>query len=111
MIKYVKYKTLDSWLEDDLFDILGYLVVKGKKVSVVKRKSQYKNPNKDSDAVVSKKIDFIENNILHTTTVERILHRYITETNTNWYDIPKHDYSIKRIVGKAIEKKLFKLMN
>ena len=106
MVKYIRFKALDNWLADDISEVLGYLKINGGKVSVIKKMSEFN----ESDRNIEYKINFIERNILTHEMVYKIASRFVLETNTNWYDIPKYDYHLKRIVKKALRKKFEKLI-
>jgi len=105
IIKYVKFKTLDKWLYDDLNYLLGYLKVSGNKVKKSKSKSSVK---KDSDSTIDKKVDYIEDNILTNKFVYKVITKYIDETNTNWYNVPKNDYYVREAMEEALKKELRK---
>lgn len=109
MAKYIRYKALDNWLHEDLKHLLGYVKVNGNTVSAITKKSEYKDPTNLSNSAIETRINFIEANILTHVTAFNIATRFIQETNTNWYDIPKNDLFVKRFIEKAIKKKFEKL--
>lgn len=80
MVKYIYYKVLDSWLYNDLIDLLSYLKVRDGKVSLIDSVDDYKasNVDKDSDEVIEKKIEYIEKFFLH----RRFLYTYHDNVNT-----------------------------
>jgi len=93
IINYVKYKTLDKWLYGELKHLLKYVKL-----------SKKKNSQNDTD----KKVDYLEDNIVTDNFVRKIIEKYVRETQTNWYDIPKNDYFLKEIMEKELKKKLKK---
>jgi hypothetical protein len=114
MKDFFYYKTIDKWLynEEDMLDLLNYLRVTDKGIDVLNKLDDYKetNINKDNQATVERKVDFIENNILSKSNVFKILKNYIAETNTNWFDLEKNSYQVKKIIKKYIRTKLINMI-
>jgi Asp-tRNA(Asn)/Glu-tRNA(Gln) amidotransferase B subunit len=107
IVKFVQMKTLDHWLYRDLAPLLGYFKVDSSgKVSVITKKEDYnpKSIKDDSDEIIEKKIDFIEENLLTRKTVKKILDRYVSDTNGEWVKIPKRPEVIKILIGEKLKK-------
>jgi len=104
--KYYYYKVLDKYLDDDLKHILNYFVIQNDKVVRIKSLNDYKEmtADKDSSETREKKIKYIEDNVLSVRIIKRILKKYVKETGTNWYDLPKQGYYVKDFIGKHIKK-------
>ena len=107
--KYFRLKMLDKWLYDDSSHLLGYFKVKGDKVELISKLSDYdaNASDKDSDDINKKKIKYIENNLLSYDFSYKILQKLVEDTNTNWYDLHKHEGLVKDAFNIAL-KKLFK---
>lgn len=114
MTDYFYYKTLDKWLrrEKDMLDLLNYLYATDSKVDVLNSMNDYKESNidKDTQATVDKKIEFIEKHILSKDGIYNILKNYVKETSTSWYDLEKNTYFIKELIRKYLKKKLIHLI-
>jgi len=112
LTKFFYYKTLDKWLYKDLHDILNYLKVKDGKVSIINSMKDYdalaveKDTQKDADL----KVKFIEDNVFTKHDMKRILQEYIAETGTNWVDLPKNSYFIKKLTKDKIMRHIKRLM-
>ena len=106
--KYFYYKLLDDWLYDDLIDLLNYFVVSGDKVEMIKKIYDYKDDRvkKDTTEMLEKKTDYIEDNLFSKTDMYNALFNFTRETNTNWYDLPKHEYLVMGLVKKRLRKKI-----
>lgn len=108
--KFFYYKTLDKWLRSDFISILNYLKYENGKVDLISKLENYSPTNNDSEDVISKKIDFIENNILDEDNIRRILKEFVKETNINWYDLTQHTYTIKSVIKSYLKEKLVKMI-
>jgi hypothetical protein len=104
--KYIYYKVLDKYLYDDMSDILNYMVVKNGEVSLIKKLDDHKITTVDNDSDKNKdlKVAFIEKNVLSKKIVKNLLHKFVAETGTNWYDIPKKTFYVKQMIHKALKK-------
>lgn len=108
LAKHYYYKTLDKWLMEDITDVLNYFVVRDGKVSMISNLSDYKSTNidKDTDKTAKLKADYIGEHVLSTRKMKKILTKFVHETEINWIDIPRNEYSLRR----AVEHELIKLI-
>lgn len=110
MTKYFYFKVLDKWLYDEIDDVLNYLTSKNDKIDVLSNLNEYKSStvDKDSDIIVKKKIEFIENYFLTKSAMNGILSE-ITESNgIQWVELPKNEYIVKSFIKKYLVRKLKK---
>ena len=108
MTKYFYYKTLDKWIYNDLLGVLSYFQISGKNVSLKKDLDKI-NPNdvlKLKQDEVDKLVDNLEDNYLTKDMVKKILHRFVNDTNVNWYDLTKYEGPIREVIGKTVKSKL-----
>lgn len=85
MIKYYK-KKLRKWLRGDLKSVLDK--VKGDNID--------------------KKIEYIEDNIIKTSIVEKILYVYMKKTGLNWVNLTKNNDILKEVFKLEISRRLNK---
>ena len=113
LTNYYFYKILDKWLWNDMNDILNYFNVQGNKVSVISNMSQYKptNVHKDTQKTTELKVKFIEEKFLTKGLVRRILHKFATETGTQWVDIPHNEYFFRQAFMKVLKKKILRAIS
>ncbi len=106
MIKHVYYLFLDKWLYRDLSDILNYFVIRDGKVSMILSMKDYdpKRVDKDTQADIEKKADYIGQHILKKSDMGAILYKFVKETGTKWYDLPQNDYFLRGLVEKSVKK-------
>jgi hypothetical protein len=109
MVKFFQMKTLDKWLLTDMLDVLNYLKVdQYGKVDVINSMNEYR-PNSsqnESQPILEKKVDFIQKFFLTSSVVNRLLHRYVRESGTQWVQLTNDQYQIR----KEIFRKLMKLI-
>lgn len=108
MTKYYLAKTVEKWLYEDLIDALNYLRVRDGKIDVLGSLKEY-NPvsvDKDSDATIKKKIDFLEQYFLNKRIIKKWLAEFVKQTHYNWFDLTKGEYFLKDL----FKKKLIKLL-
>ena len=60
----------------------------------------------DSVDDVEKKADFIQDNILGTTEMRKLLQRMIDELGIRWYDLPKRESLVVDAVERFLNKRL-----
>ena len=101
-------KMANHWLHSDYEDLLKYLVVKSKKVSLVSNKSQYEKNSTSSD--VEMKIDFIVNNVMTKYDMKSFLKKLCIKTGINWYDLYQHKSFVKKAIYKKIKKNILKMI-
>lgn len=108
MTKYFYYKMLDKWLYKDSLAILSLLQINKGNVSLIKDLDKYNADDvlKDSNDDVEKKIDFLEDNLFTQNMVQNTLHKFVGDTNINWYDMTKYEGPIREILSKTLKSKL-----
>ena len=97
MAKYFYYKLLDDWLYDDLSDILDNFSITNGVVDVSASATLDRNTDN-----IEKKIDFIQRFFFTKKDMKKLLHKYVRETGTNWYQLPQNSYFIKKIIERKI---------
>uniref|UniRef100_A0A6C0EBV2 Uncharacterized protein n=1 Tax=viral metagenome TaxID=1070528 RepID=A0A6C0EBV2_9ZZZZ len=108
--EYIRYKTLDKWLYDDMKYLLKYLVVDDGKVRVV-RSSKEKDDNKissDSTSDLEKKSDYIGENILTKDKTRDVLIRILRQFNVKWFDLPHKESLVRDMIERYLKHKLKK---
>lgn len=112
MIKYYYDLVRDSWLLDELNDVLNYYIYSDGKVHMIKSMSDYspKNIAKDTDKIAEKKVEHIEETILTKYDMEEILNKFSRDTRIKFVDFPKNELllrqAVKEYLMKQIKKKL-----
>jgi hypothetical protein len=110
LAKHFYYRTLDDWLWEDenMKDILNYIKVSDKGVDVLNSMSEYKSTNisKDTQLTYEQKIEFIEKKVLSVDNMEKILKKFVKETNIKWVELVKNHFFIKDLVKKYLKQKL-----
>lgn len=110
--KIFYYKLLDKWLydNDDAGYILGYLKVIDGKVELIKdidKKDDYKANTQD---IVDKKVDYIEDKIIKIDDILAILKKFVEGTHISWCELPKNSFFVKEAIEKTLERKLKRLI-
>jgi len=105
IVKNTYYKVLDKWMYDELSDLLKYFVAGSNGVELVRSIDQAKETSDNID-VIEKKIDFIEQNLFKEHDMEKIIRKFLRETNLTWVDIPKNYYFLKDAVKHYLKKKI-----
>lgn len=113
MVKYFYFKTLDKWLYDDLDDALNYLTSKDGKIDILSNLNDYKmsTVEHDSDLIIKKKIEFIEEYFLTKSMVSNILTNLTEESDIQWVNLAKNEYIVKKFIGKYLIKQLKKAIS
>ena len=96
--KNLYYQLLDKWLYGDLVDILNYFRVKDGKVVLISSMKDYNSAAVEKDTIDSleKKIDYIQKHFFTIKDMKKLLNNYVSESGTNWYDLIKKPYFIKK---------------
>lgn len=104
MVKYAHLKALDEWLMEDLVDILNYFVVKGNKVDLINKLSDYKpdTVHKESIKTLEKKVDFIEKYFLSRRVMHKLVKKFIQESGYNYVDLPHRQDQLKRFINDKL---------
>lgn len=98
MVDYVKAKLLDKWLYKDLSEVLSYLTISDGKV----KPSASSSSKDDSRDIMTKKIKYLEDNIITHRLIRKVVAKYIDETNTMWVDIPTNTYYLKEVLKSKL---------
>ncbi len=106
--KYYYYKIIDKWIYKDLFPILAFIDSQSNKIQLIKDIKDYdiEKLNKDSDDIIEKKVDYLENILLTKDMVKYVLQKICSKNNINWYDLNKYERKIKKIFYKYLRDKL-----
>ena len=112
LTKYFYYKVLDKWIYDDLLSLLSMLTINDDTVSLVKKLDDVKTNTvlKNSQEEIDKKIDFLEDNILTKEMVQKILYKFVSDTNINWYDLTKYEGAVREVIGKTLKSKMRRMI-
>lgn len=105
--KYFRYKLLDSWLYNELSNLLGYFVINNDgSVSLIDKLDNYnKNAeNMDTLEIIDKKSDYIERYILTEDMCYKLIKKFIKGTGSNWYDLTKIEELIEEFMNKQLTK-------
>lgn len=111
MIRYFYYKVLGDWLYDDYKGLLNYFVIKNDIVDVISNLNEVDESKQNSIAEQEKKIEFIKNYIFTKKFVYKILSKYIAYTNSNWYDLNRNEYYIKKLIKHKLKNKILKAIS
>lgn len=106
MVKYYYFKTLDKWLPDELSALLNYFSYKDGKVEIVKDLSQTKKENKDSDEVIEKKIDYIQQNVFSKSDMKKLLKKFVQKHNTKFSYLPRNEDYLRHYVKKHLKSRI-----
>ena len=112
--KNLYYQLLDKWLYGDLVDVLNYFRVKDGKVVLISSMKDYNSSAVEKDTIDSleKKIDYIQKHFFTIKDMKKLLNHYVSESGTNWYDLIKNPYFIKKeakdVIMRSIKQALKK---
>jgi len=105
----ILYLTLDKWLYSaEMSHLLKYLRVVNDKVVPIAKEDDYKT-NKisgESDSIIEKKIDYIQENLLDMEQMRKILTKITEELDYKWYDLLSHKKVIMEVIERYLKKKL-----
>lgn len=102
-INYVYKDMYDYWFYDELYDLLGYLKIKGSKVS----KSSYKNPDNDSDATTLKKIKYLKSKY-DKKFIKKHLEKFAKKKNFDIINVPSQPTLFISYIKKVFKQHLKK---
>lgn len=110
VIKDLHYRFLDDWLPRDFPNILQYLKVKGKTVTLVKSKAESEKNNIDNDSSDDheERIDYIEEHYLTLSNTKSILRKIMKENRLKWYNLPHNKTLVKHVMAHFIKKEIEK---
>ncbi len=92
------YKLLDKWLYEELVDILNYFRVRDGKVVLISSMKDYDSSAVENDSIdmLERKIDYIQSDFFTIKDMMKLLNTYVLQSGTNWYDLIKNPYYIKK---------------
>lgn len=105
-VKYYYHKLLEKYIQDDMYDLLGYLKIDGDKVEFIKSMDEYQQTIEPSYKDLLK-IKFIKENILSRRLVYKLLKMFIKKYHGKWYKLGVPD--IEKYVVKFLHEKLKEL--
>lgn len=107
--KYTKYffiKLVKSWFYADFQDLLDYVIIDNKKISLIKDIKQLKkNKNKGS---IHKKINFIINNIFTKYSLKSLIKKFCIKSGLTLDDLYKYKFHLKKSIYLKIKSILHK---
>jgi hypothetical protein len=108
LAKYYYYKILDKWIYNDLFPLLAFIDTSSSKTQLIKGMEDFDTQKltKESDDIIEKKIDYLENILLTKDMVRHVLKKICLENNINWYDLNKYEKQIKKVFYNYLLDKL-----
>jgi hypothetical protein len=106
--KHFLYKTIDKWLNNDLDELLNYLVSEPNGVRLLKDLDEFdeQRVDRDKQSDFEKKVLFIEDKFLSFNNVYDLLDELVKESNLKWTDLQKREYVIKDMIKHYLKKKL-----
>jgi hypothetical protein len=105
IVKYFYYKIIDKWLYSDLLPLLGFVTLHDGKAQLIKNLDNYKT-TVDSNKDIERKIDFMENILITRDMVKDILKKIVSKYDIKWYQLYKHEDTIKKKFYKYIKEEL-----
>jgi hypothetical protein len=108
--KIFYYKMLDKWLYDESKYLLKYLKVSDGKVNLIKNLTDVDDYDTNSQEIVDKKVQFIEDNIFKLENVFEILKKFIASTNISWCELTTNSYFVREAIEKTLKHKFKKLI-
>lgn len=106
IVKYYYYKLLDKYIQDNMYDLLGYLKIEGDDVEFIKSMNDYKDDIQPSYKDLLK-MGFIKDKILSRRLVYKLLKMFNKKVHGKWYKLGETD--IEKYVVKFLHKKLKEL--
>ena len=106
IVKYYYYKLLDKYIQDNMYDLLGYLKVEGDDVEFIKSMKEYKDDIQPSYKDLLK-MKFIKDKMLSRRLVYKLLKMFNKKVNGKWYKLGETE--IEEYVVKFLHKKLKEL--
>jgi hypothetical protein len=107
--KYLLYRILDKWLyEDKLSSILKLMKYENGKIRLVKnmKESEENKISNDSEEVLEKKADFLEENYLTMEKMKKILTKVTQIGGIRWYMLPYSENIVISTIKKYLKNKL-----
>lgn len=112
MTKIIYYKFLDKWLYDidEAKSLLGYFKVSGDRVDLIKNLDQKDDVHSNSQAVIDKKVDYIEKNIVSQNDIYAILKKFVDETHISWCRLIKAKDLVRDSIVRSVKNKIKKMI-
>ncbi len=113
MVKhFYYYKVLGDWIYDELSELLGYLTVKDGKVKLISSVDKYdeSSVDKDSKKNVEMKIEYFKEKVFKKNDMMFLLKNFVSDTHTNWYDLPHKERKVLKAIKRYIDKKFRKMI-
>lgn len=107
--KHLLYRVLDKWLfEDKMSGVLKFLKYENGKVRVVKslKEAEENKISKDTEEILEKKADFIEENYLGMEKMRKLLIKVTQIGGIRWYMLPYSEHIVVDTIKKYLKKKL-----
>lgn len=106
-------KLLRKWLYDidESGYVFKYLKMVDGKVSLIKNLENTDDYKSNSQTVIDKKVDFIEENILKIEDIAKILTQFVKGTGISWCKLTKNSSFIREALEKSLVNKMKKLIN
>lgn len=97
--KYYYYKLVDEWLYKKLFPLLAFVEIVNGKSQLIKSMDKYSVEKiaTASDEDIKIRVKYLEKNIITKKLVRKILKKMINRMCLNWYDLNKHEETIKKV--------------
>lgn len=97
--KYYYYKLMDKWIYKELMPLLAFIDISKDKPQLIKSMGDYdvKKLLSNTSEQIEKKIDYMEKVLITKDMVRHVLKKICIENNINWYDLDKHENTIKKI--------------
>lgn len=110
--KFYLYKFIDVWLYKETPYLLKYIVIENDKARIVKNDKEKDSVevSKDTKKELGLKADFIQENILSTHNVRKLLIRIMNELGVKWYDLPYKEHLVFDVIERYVRRKLKNMM-
>ena len=110
--RYFMFKALDKWLFEEWNYLFKFLVADKNGVRPVKSEDEREknDAKKDSDELLEKKADFIEEHVLTEEATKEVLKRIMRELGIQFYSLPHREALVMDVLEKFMKKKLKKRM-
>lgn len=101
VVSDIRKKFLDSWLQDEYPEILGFVQYKDGRASLISDMSQYALPERNEPLLVTrKKIEYLKEHFITYENVKDCLKKFVKHHDIKWYKLPKHKSSVMRSLAK-----------
>lgn len=106
------YKLLDKWLYEDnkSKSVLKYLHIADGKVRLISNVEKTDDVSKNTQEIIDKKVEYIENNVLSQDEIVKILVRFVESTRISWCELSEHGFLVREAITKTLKNKLRRLV-